>query len=187
MHPDTVNDDVGQLNQRFRGVIEERGGKVLKVDNWGKRRLSYEIRKQRKGIYLYWQYLGDPNIVAELERNMRLLDPVIRYMTIKVDEDVDPSARPTEMDDESYEAAATTAADEEEIMMGAAPAAAPWWSPGSSRPPGTPSPGRSSGRFPGSSSGTTPHSSTKPLLARVRWHSVEVRAPGWKLSTALAT
>ena len=120
LHPDTINDRVGEVNTRFRGVIEQRGGKVLKVDNWGKRKLSYEINKQRKGIYLYWQYLGNPEIVAEFERSMRLLDPVMRYMTVRIDEDIDPNARPSEMDDDSYEQAANTAADEEELVMGTA-------------------------------------------------------------------
>ena len=70
------------------------GGKVLTVDNWGKRKLAYEIAKQLKGIYLYWQYLGTAGLVEELERNLRMLDSVIRYHTIKLDSNVDPNARP---------------------------------------------------------------------------------------------
>ena len=119
LSPNTLNDAVGDVNDKVKGIIEERGGKVLKVDNWGKRRLAYEIRAERKGIYLYWQYLGNPDIVAEFERNMRMLDSVMRYMTIKVDEDVTPGARPTEADEAMFEAASTTAADEEDIMLGA--------------------------------------------------------------------
>lgn len=121
LNPDTTNDKVGEVNDRVKGIIEERGGKVIKVDNWGKRRLSYEIAKQRKGIYLYWQYLGNPDIVNEFERNMRMLDSVIRYLTVRVDEDVDPNARPTELDDESYERAMATPADEEDRMLGEVP------------------------------------------------------------------
>ena len=120
LKPDTQNEKVAELNQRVRGIIEDRGGKILKVDNWGKRRLSYEIKKQLKGIYLYWQYLGSPDIVVEFERNMRMLDPVIRYMTVVVAADVVPDARASEMDDDAYQRAANTAADEEEIMLGRA-------------------------------------------------------------------
>ena len=76
------------------------GGKVIKVDNWGKRRLAYEVAKERKGIYLYWQYLAQPGVVEETERNLRMLDSVIRYLTVKVDEDVDVQARPSEIDDD---------------------------------------------------------------------------------------
>ena len=119
LNPNTLNDKVGEVNDRVKGIIEEHGGRVLKVDNWGKRRLAYEIKAERKGIYLYWQYLGNPDIVAEFERNMRMLDSVMRYMTVKIDEDIDPGARPGEADDAMFEAAANTAADEEDIMLGA--------------------------------------------------------------------
>jgi small subunit ribosomal protein S6 len=117
---DTPNDKVAELNTRVRSIIEERGGKVIKLDNWGKRRLAYEVKKQLKGIYLFWDYLGSPDIVVEFERNMRMLDPVIRYMTIVVKSDVDPGTRATEMDEDAYQKAANTAADEEEIMLGRA-------------------------------------------------------------------
>ena len=98
-------------------VIEGMGGKVLKVDNWGKRRLAYEVAKERKGIYLYWRYLATSGVVEETERNLRMLDNVIRFLTIRVDENIVPDARPSELDDTSYERAATTAADEEDLFL----------------------------------------------------------------------
>ena len=118
LRPDTANDSVAQVNGRVRTVVENMGGKVLKLDNWGKRKLAYEIKKQLKGIYLYWHYLASPGVVEEIERNLRMLDPVIRYYTVKVNEDVSPEARPTDVSDETYQKAAETAADEEEIMTG---------------------------------------------------------------------
>jgi small subunit ribosomal protein S6 len=117
LRPDTQNDKVAEVNQRVKGIIESMGGVVLNVDNWGKRKLAYEIKKELKGIYLYWQYLATPNVVAEFERNMRMLDPVVRYMTIATERDIDPKERQSEVTDETYVKAATTAADEEELMM----------------------------------------------------------------------
>jgi small subunit ribosomal protein S6 len=117
LRPNTPNEGVAEVNTRIKGVIEGMGGKVIKVDNWGKRRLAYEVAKERKGIYLYWQYLAQPGVVEETERNLRMLDAVIRYLTVKVDEDVDVSARPTEIDDTSFEKAAQTAADEEDLFL----------------------------------------------------------------------
>ncbi|HEY0193206.1 MAG TPA: 30S ribosomal protein S6 [Kofleriaceae bacterium] len=117
LRPNTPNEGVSEVNTRIRGIIEGMGGKILKIDNWGKRRLAYEVAKERKGIYLYWQYLANPGVVEETERNLRMLDSVIRYLTIKVDEDVDTGARPTEIDDSSFEKAAQTAADEEDIFL----------------------------------------------------------------------
>jgi small subunit ribosomal protein S6 len=117
LRPNTGNEQVAEVNTRVRGVIENMGGKVIKVDNWGKRRLAYEVAKERKGIYLYWQYLATPGVVEEAERNLRMLDSVIRYLTVKVDSDIDITARPSEIDDTSYERAANTAADEEDMFL----------------------------------------------------------------------
>ncbi len=117
LRPNTSNEGVAEVNTRIRGIIEGMGGKVIKVDNWGKRRLAYEVAKERKGIYLYWQYLAQPGVVEETERNLRMLDSVVRYLTVKVDEDVDTGARPSEIDDTSYEKASQTAADEEDIFL----------------------------------------------------------------------
>lgn len=114
LHPETQNDGVAAVNDRVKGVIETMGGTVLKVDNWGKRRLAYDVKKNPKGIYLYWQYLGTTGLVDEIERNLRMLDACIRYLTVKVDENVDPDARPSEMDDDAYVRAATTAEEVEE-------------------------------------------------------------------------
>ena len=121
LRPNTPNEGVAEVNTRIRGIIETMGGKVLKVDNWGKRRLAYEVAKERKGIYLYWLYLAQPGVVEETERNLRMLDNVIRYLTVKVDSDIDITARPTEVDAASYEKAAQTAADEEDLFLSRAP------------------------------------------------------------------
>jgi small subunit ribosomal protein S6 len=120
LRSDTPNDGVAQVNTRLRGILDNMGGKVLKLDNWGKRKLAYEVRKQLKGIYLYWRYLATSGTVEEIERNLRMLDAVVRYYTVKVDEDVVPDARPSEVTDETWAKAAETAADEEEIMTGQA-------------------------------------------------------------------
>jgi small subunit ribosomal protein S6 len=117
LRPNTPNEGVAEVNTRIKGIIEGMGGKIIKVDNWGKRRLAYEVAKERKGIYLYWQYLAQPGVVEETERNLRMLDSVIRYLTTKVDENIDVAARPSELDDTSFEKAAQTAADEEDLFL----------------------------------------------------------------------
>ena len=121
LRPDTNQEGIQSVNTRVRGVIDAHGGKLLKLDNWGKRKLAYEVKKQLKGIYLYWQYLGTAGTVEEIERNLRMLEQVIRYYTVKVDEDVDPAARPAAVDEETFNKAATTVPDEEELATGAAP------------------------------------------------------------------
>jgi small subunit ribosomal protein S6 len=112
--PDVTSERLLQINDRVRKVIDGDQGRLLHVENWGKRKLAYKIRKQTKGIYLYWRYLGASQLVAEIERNLRMLDDVVRYQTVKVDADVDPNARPGGVDEESFQAAADIPPEREE-------------------------------------------------------------------------
>lgn len=122
LKPDTAEDRIAQLNQRMRTLIEEKGGKLLKVDNWGKRRLAYEVHKQLKGIYLVWRYLAPSALPNEISRQLRLQDAVIRQLTLFYGDNVRPDLRQPDVDDEKFAAAGKVGPDEEEIAMGAAPA-----------------------------------------------------------------
>jgi small subunit ribosomal protein S6 len=73
---------------RVAEVIAREGGKLLKVENWGRRRLAYEINKQKRGVYTYLKYLGGGALVKELERNLRLQESVIRHQTVLLRTDV---------------------------------------------------------------------------------------------------
>ena len=118
MRPEATTDNIQEVNTRIRRIVEAATGKLIRVENWGKRKLAYEIKKELKGIYLYWLYLGAADLVAEIERNLRMLDLVIRYNTVRVDQNVNPEARPAEMDEEGFLAAATTVPDEEDTYLG---------------------------------------------------------------------
>ncbi len=117
MRPSASSDQISEINSRVRRIVEEADGKVLRLDNWGKRKLAYEVSKEMKGIYLYWLFLADAGLIAEIERNLRMSDLVIRHFSVKVDEDVHPDARPTTVDEESFTAAATLVPDEEDAYM----------------------------------------------------------------------
>jgi len=71
-------------------VVEAGGGTLLKIENWGRRKLAYEVKKQLKGIYIFFRYLGSPGLVEEVERNLHLTDSVIRQYSVKIGENVDP-------------------------------------------------------------------------------------------------
>jgi len=118
VQPEISDEACAELVARLDKILDKHGARRVMLDDWGKRKLAYEIRKQLKGIYLYWDYLATTGVVEEFERNLRMLDSVIRYFTVKVDSDIDPEARPSEVDEETYVKAATTAADEEELMLG---------------------------------------------------------------------
>jgi small subunit ribosomal protein S6 len=126
LRPDSTTDVIAQVNQKIRGIVETGGGRLLKVDNWGKRKLAYEVKKQLKGIYLFFSYLGTAGLVEEVERNLRLTDSVIRYYSVKIAENVDPAGRTSEVTDESFAKASTPGPDEEAIATGQAEARSPF-------------------------------------------------------------
>ena len=120
LRPDLANDAIAAVNTKVKGVVEGGGGKLLKIENWGRRKLAYEVKKQLKGIYLFWRYLGDPGLVEEVERNLRLSDQVIRYYSVKVGENVDVATSTTDVTDETFANASVPGPDEEAIATGQA-------------------------------------------------------------------
>lgn len=73
------------LAETYAGVVAEQGGEVTKSEYWGLRNLAYRIRKNRKGHYLHLNLNAPAEAIEELERQERLSDDVIRYLTVKVD------------------------------------------------------------------------------------------------------
>ncbi len=124
LRPSTGKPEIAALIERMQGMFSDYGGTLIKIDSWGTRILAFPVRHERKGIYLYWRFLGGSDIVAEFERLMGLSDKVIRFYTIKIDEDVDPEARPSEVTDELLEAASDPGPDPEEVARLAAEAEA---------------------------------------------------------------
>ena len=106
LRPNAPEEDNTKTRERVEGIIENAGGHVLKFDNWGMRKLSYAIRDKaeqefhERGRYIYYRYLAPSETVAEVERNLRIIDPVIKFMTVKLEADLLPGerlAKPTEM------------------------------------------------------------------------------------------
>ena len=104
LRPQANKADILALVKRLQPIFAKAGGTLLKIDSWGMRLLSYPIAHEKKGIYLYWHYVGGSEIVTEFERNLRNIDVIIRYYTVRVADDVDPNARPSEVTDDLLEA-----------------------------------------------------------------------------------
>lgn len=71
---------------RFNGMIEQNGGKVLKVDEWGKRRLAYPINYKTEGYYLLVNFESEATLPREIERNMQIAETILRYLIVKVED-----------------------------------------------------------------------------------------------------
>ena len=106
VQPDVEPDRLEEIHARVVSAIEGGQGRVLLRDDWGKRKLAYEIQKFQKGHYFLVEMLGDGKFVAELERNLRLDPDVLRYLTILVDPQVkDVAARVERAEKEDAERA----------------------------------------------------------------------------------
>lgn len=71
------------LSERLKDVITRSDGVLTRVENWGRRRLAYPLGRNIRGIYVYFEYLGGGGLVAEVERNLRLADSVLKFQTVK--------------------------------------------------------------------------------------------------------
>jgi small subunit ribosomal protein S6 len=82
--PRLTEEEVGALLSRLADTMKGLGGEVLRVENWGKRRLTYELRTQREGTYAVIEATGAPATVKEFERQLRLNEQVLRFLTTRV-------------------------------------------------------------------------------------------------------
>ena len=97
LRPASNKTDILDLVGKVQGIFKDFDATLVQIENWGSRTLAYPIKRSNTGIYLYWRYLGGSDVVREVERNLEIIDMVLRYTTVKVDEDVDPNARPSEV------------------------------------------------------------------------------------------
>ena len=83
---DASTQQVEELTTHIKGVIEQMGGKVAKLEQWGVKSLSYRLRKNRKAHYTFMNLDAPPAVINEIERQERLNEDVLRYLTVRVEE-----------------------------------------------------------------------------------------------------
>ena len=86
-HPDLDEENLNNVVEKVKGWIADDKGEVVSVDNWGKKRMAYRIRKQRDGQYVLITANMDPASVKDLSQNMRFVESIMRSMITVVDED----------------------------------------------------------------------------------------------------
>ena len=80
------DDERAETVEKCKALIERFGGQVTNVDDWGKRRLAYEIQKMKEAFYYFIQFDAESSVPAEIESRIRIMDNVIRYLCVKQDE-----------------------------------------------------------------------------------------------------
>ena len=91
--PTITAEELDAFIAHVQGVVEGKNGKILKVDNWGKRSLAYKIKKYRDAYYVVLTIEGDGIAIAELERRFRVTDYIIRFLSVRIDEDLKRSEK----------------------------------------------------------------------------------------------
>ena len=84
--PDASDDQVSELQTQVEGIVQRLNGQLEKTDNWGRRRLAYEIGRHKEGIYVLHVINGSGELMKEIDRRLKVFDNVIRHLVVRVDE-----------------------------------------------------------------------------------------------------
>ena len=98
---DLPADEINSIIDRYKAIVTALKGTIIKAEKWGKRKLAYEIRKQSNGFYVLLDFAGKSAIIDELERNLKIDDKVLKFMTIMKNRNVDLAAIEKEIQGES--------------------------------------------------------------------------------------
>jgi small subunit ribosomal protein S6 len=91
--PTLTSEELDGFINHIHTVVEGKNGKIVKVDNWGKKSLAYKIMRFREGYYVVLSIEGDGGTIAELERRFRVTDYIIRFISVRIDEDLKRSEK----------------------------------------------------------------------------------------------
>ena len=86
---DLSEEDRSPIFEKLKDLIQQHGGLLVMVDEWGSKKLAYEIRKKVRGYYVRLDYCGSGSLVNEIERSFRIDDRILKYMTVLLEKDVD--------------------------------------------------------------------------------------------------
>ena len=86
LDPDLEEEQTQSVTEKIKGIITQANGEILKIEDWGKRKLAYEVKKKSKGHYFLIHFLGTPTLLSELERNFRVMDAVIKFQSVRLDD-----------------------------------------------------------------------------------------------------
>ena len=88
VNPNATEEEIDKINAQIESIITSGGGTIDKIEKMGKRRLAYEVDKQREGYYVLFAIVANGDIIKECERRLRVMDAVIKYITVRTDEEV---------------------------------------------------------------------------------------------------
>ncbi len=106
INPNLTDEETANIIKKMQDVVTKQGGEMIKFEDWGKKKLSYEIKKHKRGHYAFFQFKAAPAAVAELERTYKMTDTVIKFLTVRLEKElrVRPAPKPKKKDAAKAEA-----------------------------------------------------------------------------------
>ncbi|HET6436865.1 MAG TPA: 30S ribosomal protein S6 [Anaeromyxobacter sp.] len=98
LRAETPDEQADEIKERLRAVVAREGGKVIRFTNQGKRKTAFPVAKNNKALFMHCLYIGKPGLVHEFERNLKMIDGVTKFQSVKLADDVDFESRQVEQD-----------------------------------------------------------------------------------------
>jgi small subunit ribosomal protein S6 len=95
MDPDLEEAQAQATIEKIKGIITQNSGEIIKVEDWGKRKLAYDVKKKPRGHYILTTFSGSPALLSELHRNFRVMDAVIKFQSVRLDERLQSADKPS--------------------------------------------------------------------------------------------
>jgi len=89
-----TDEETAGVIKKMQDVVAKQGGEMLKFEDWGKKKLAYEVKKQKRGHYAFLQFKGTPAAISELERTYKMTDAVIKFLSVKLEKELRVKAPP---------------------------------------------------------------------------------------------
>jgi small subunit ribosomal protein S6 len=85
LRPSLADEDIQKTLDKVKSTVEKSGGTIERLENWGKKKLAYEVKREKKGVYVQLNFHGNGTAVSELERLFRLEDAIMKFLTVKLE------------------------------------------------------------------------------------------------------
>ncbi len=112
MDPDLEEAQAQATLERIKGIITQNNGEILRFEDWGKRKLAYDVKKKPRGHYILAIFSGSPALLSELHRNFRVMDAIIKFQSVRLDERLESAAKPAVPEEIPEEESSTEAPKE---------------------------------------------------------------------------
>ncbi|NIO04909.1 MAG: 30S ribosomal protein S6 [Proteobacteria bacterium] len=93
INPDLSEEDTKGIIDKVKEIIQTLRGEVLKIDEWGQKKLAYDVKNHSKGYFVLLHFMGTPQILTEIERNLKIMDSVLKHQTVRLDEKAEKTAQ----------------------------------------------------------------------------------------------